>query len=141
HIISHSQVPSQEDTTKACAPAATNCGGRNHHDDPGPHWDWTGYLAKLKTAVAALPGKKTPTSGGQSTATPSTATPSTTTPSTTTPSKSESATSSDPIGTSTDTSTSTSTSTSEGTGGNTCISDGACNPGNDGSGLICVGGR
>src|SRR5262249_46017279 len=57
HIISHSQVPSTENETKACAPERTDCGGRNHHDDPGPHWDWDGYIKQVKAAVSALGGK------------------------------------------------------------------------------------
>jgi N-acetyl-anhydromuramyl-L-alanine amidase AmpD len=65
HIICHSQVPSTEDETQACAPEATNCGGRNHHDDPGVHWDWDSYLTKVKAEVAALPsGKQAPATSG-----------------------------------------------------------------------------
>jgi N-acetyl-anhydromuramyl-L-alanine amidase AmpD len=63
HIVGHYQVPSTtEDEAPACAVDATDCGGRNHHQDPGQYWDWDGYLAKVKEAAAALTSKM-PTKG------------------------------------------------------------------------------
>jgi N-acetyl-anhydromuramyl-L-alanine amidase AmpD len=65
HIISHSQVPSTDEDqfTPACTPDRTDCGGRNHHDDPGQYWDWDGYMAKVQAAVDALAKDTKPVPG------------------------------------------------------------------------------
>lgn len=58
HIVGHYQVPStSEDEAPACAEDATECGGRNHHQDPGKYWDWDGYIAKVKAAADELTSK------------------------------------------------------------------------------------
>jgi N-acetyl-anhydromuramyl-L-alanine amidase AmpD len=54
HIISHSQVPATEDETDPCTPDRTDCGGANHHDDPGPHWDYDSYLQKVQAEVDSI---------------------------------------------------------------------------------------
>jgi hypothetical protein len=62
HIIGHNEVPDPTDPTKF--------GGRGHHTDPGPYWDWDTYMTLVRndagegkiTNVPAIihPGEKLP---------------------------------------------------------------------------------
>jgi hypothetical protein len=51
HIIGHSQVPRTDDVLTPCSRTSTHCGGHALHDDPGPFWDWTKYMALVKAAA------------------------------------------------------------------------------------------
>jgi N-acetyl-anhydromuramyl-L-alanine amidase AmpD/acyl-coenzyme A thioesterase PaaI-like protein len=47
HVIGHSQVPDPNNPKLF--------GGSDHHTDPGPYWNWTGYLALAQAYAKALP--------------------------------------------------------------------------------------
>ena len=47
HVIGHNQVPDPDNPNLF--------GGSDHHWDPGPHWNWSGYLALAQSYAAALP--------------------------------------------------------------------------------------
>ena len=54
HIIGHYQVPKTDEQVQACPPNATTCGGQGGHVDPGPNWNWDGYMAMVKDAAKAI---------------------------------------------------------------------------------------
>jgi len=60
HIIGHYQVPDPtalDANAPPCAEPTPSCesddryGGIHHHRDPGPLWDWDGYLARIAQRV------------------------------------------------------------------------------------------
>jgi N-acetyl-anhydromuramyl-L-alanine amidase AmpD len=54
HIVGHLQVPRTDDVLPACATTSTRCGGKSAHDDPGPFWSWTRYMALVRAAAASI---------------------------------------------------------------------------------------
>jgi N-acetyl-anhydromuramyl-L-alanine amidase AmpD len=54
HVIGHSQVPRTDEVLMPCSRTSTLCGGRSQHDDPGPFWDWTKYMALVKAAAQSI---------------------------------------------------------------------------------------
>ncbi len=53
HIIGHHQVPKTEEQALPCGPNQV-CGGRSGHTDPGPAWDWSGYMARVASAAREI---------------------------------------------------------------------------------------
>jgi hypothetical protein len=47
HVIGHSEVPDPNNPGLY--------GGSEHHTDPGPYWDWTGYMSLAQSYAAGLP--------------------------------------------------------------------------------------
>lgn len=54
HIVGHSQVPRVDEVLAPCSRTSTICGGHNVHDDPGPFWNWTKYMALVQAAAQAI---------------------------------------------------------------------------------------
>jgi N-acetyl-anhydromuramyl-L-alanine amidase AmpD len=56
HIFGHGNVPSNLSSHTLCSDRAANaavCGGVSHHHDPGRFWNWSTYMAKIRSCVAA----------------------------------------------------------------------------------------
>lgn len=54
HIVGHHQVPKTDEQATPCPIDAKTCGGKSGHIDPGPAWDWAGYMQKVTQAARAL---------------------------------------------------------------------------------------
>lgn len=54
HIVGHYQVPKTDEQVAPCPVNATTCGGKGGHVDPGPAWNWDGYMAMVKDAAKAI---------------------------------------------------------------------------------------
>ena len=56
HIFGHYNVPSNLSSHTLCSDKrgiAGDCGGVNHHSDPGPYWNWTKYMRLVASCVKA----------------------------------------------------------------------------------------
>lgn len=54
HIVGHHQVPKTDEQATPCPIDAKTCGGKSGHVDPGPAWDWNGYMQKVTQAARAI---------------------------------------------------------------------------------------
>jgi N-acetyl-anhydromuramyl-L-alanine amidase AmpD len=54
HIVGHSQVPRVDEVLAPCSRTSKICGGHSQHDDPGPFWSWSKYMALVTAAAQAI---------------------------------------------------------------------------------------